>query len=63
MHDPLSEAVWISHGGVRKLWFDRKGHGSVTLGAIVSALVAHCASSWSDSARDAITYLKYDPSL
>ena len=25
VHDPLTEAVWTSAGGVRKLWFDRKG--------------------------------------
>lgn len=39
VHDSLSEAVWTSDGGVRKLWFDRKGHRPVTLSAIVSALV------------------------
>jgi hypothetical protein len=26
----VTEAVWTSAGGVRKLWFDRAGHGTVT---------------------------------
>jgi Putative phage tail protein len=38
VHDPLTEALWTSDGGVWKLWFDRAGHGSVTLGGIVSEL-------------------------
>jgi hypothetical protein len=27
----VTEVVWTSAGGVRKLWFDRAGHGTVTL--------------------------------
>ncbi len=38
VHDPLTEALWTSDGGVWKLWFDRAGHGTVTLGGIVSEL-------------------------
>jgi hypothetical protein len=38
VHDPLTEALWTSDGGVWKLWFDRAGHGTVTLGGIVSGL-------------------------
>jgi hypothetical protein len=29
VHDPLTEALWTCAGGVRKLWFDRAGHGTV----------------------------------
>ena len=38
VHDPLTEALWTSDGGVWKLWFDRSGHGTVTLGGIVGEL-------------------------
>jgi hypothetical protein len=38
IHDPLTDAVWTSVGGVYKLWFDRVGDGSTTLGAIVASL-------------------------
>ena len=38
VHDPLTEALWTSDGGVWKLWFDRAGHGTVTLGGIVAEL-------------------------
>jgi hypothetical protein len=48
VHDPLTEALWTSAGGVRKLWFDRKGHGPVTLGAIVSALCGRAVLEPSD---------------
>jgi hypothetical protein len=40
IHDPLTEAVWTSDGGVKKLWFERKGHGEVTLGEVVTRLCA-----------------------
>ena len=48
VRDPLTEAVWTSAGGVWKLWFERKGHGSVTLGAIVSALCGRAGLEPSD---------------
>ena len=38
IHDPLTEALWSSDGGVWKLWFERKGHGEVTLGDVVTQL-------------------------
>ncbi|MDH3660910.1 MAG: phage tail protein, partial [Alphaproteobacteria bacterium] len=38
VHDPLTEALWTSDGGVWKLWFERKGHGEVTLGEVVTKL-------------------------
>ena len=38
VHDPLTEALWTSDGGVWKLWFYRAGHGTVTLGGIVGEL-------------------------
>jgi len=48
VYDSLTEAVWTSAGGVRKLWFDRKGHGAVTLSAIVSALCGRAGLEPSD---------------
>ncbi|MDH3660764.1 MAG: phage tail protein [Alphaproteobacteria bacterium] len=38
VHDPLTEALWTSDNGVWKLWFERKGHGDVTLGEVVTKL-------------------------
>jgi hypothetical protein len=38
VHDPLTEAVWTSDGGIWKLWFDRKSYAEVTLGDVVTRL-------------------------
>ena len=38
VHDPLTEALWTSDGGVWKLWFERKAHGDITLGEVVTKL-------------------------